>query len=86
MTPDKPPPKPPAGPASTPKAYDALLDPLPLPDVSESDTDTAWGLWEASVGGLLEEGKAAPDTPPPHGYEPTQPLGLDGEPLPKDKT
>ena len=47
MTPDKP--SSPAAPG-TPgavKAYDALLDPLPLPEVSESDTDTAWGLWEA---------------------------------------
>ncbi|WP_294764981.1 hypothetical protein [uncultured Rhodoferax sp.] len=86
MTPDKP--SSPAAPG-TPgavKAYDALLDPLPLPEVSESDTDTAWGLWEASVGGLLEEGKAAPEAPPPHGYEPTQPAGLEGDTPSADKT
>ncbi|MBX9818534.1 MAG: hypothetical protein K2X79_10930 [Burkholderiaceae bacterium] len=70
----------------SPKPYDGLLDPLPVPEVSESDTDTAWGLWEASVGGLLQDGKAAPEAPPPHGYEPTQPVGLDGEPPLKDNT
>jgi hypothetical protein len=63
-----------------PKPFDGLLDPLPVPEVSESDTDTAWGLWEASVGGLLEEG---PPGPPPPGFEPTLPAGLDGEPIPK---
>ena len=31
------------------KAYDALLDPLPLPEVIESDSDTAWGLWQDSI-------------------------------------
>lgn len=55
---------------SSRKPFDGLLDPLPVPDVTESDTDTAWGLWEASVDGLVE------------GYEPTLPAGLDGEPLP----
>lgn len=57
-----------------------------MPDVSESDTDTAWGLWEASVGGLLQEGKTANETPPPPGFEPTEPAGLDGAPLPKSKS
>jgi hypothetical protein len=28
---------------------DFLLDPLPVPDVVESDTDTAWGRWEDSL-------------------------------------
>jgi hypothetical protein len=28
---------------------DYLLDPVPVPDVTESDSDTAWGLWEHSV-------------------------------------
>ena len=28
-----------------------LLEPLPQPDVRESDTDTAWGLWELSLQG-----------------------------------
>lgn len=84
MKPDQPVPPPDKRAAKSspaPKPFDGLLDPLPVPEVSESDTDTAWGLWEASVGGLLEEGQAA-GTPPPHGYEPTQPAGLDGEQLP----
>jgi hypothetical protein len=28
---------------------DFLLDPLPVPDVVESNTDTAWGRWEESL-------------------------------------
>ncbi|MDE2417497.1 MAG: hypothetical protein KGN32_06795 [Burkholderiales bacterium] len=28
---------------------DYLLDPVPVPDVVESDSDTAWGLWQDSV-------------------------------------
>jgi hypothetical protein len=31
------------------KTSDFLLDPLPVPDVMESDSDTAWGLWEHSL-------------------------------------
>jgi hypothetical protein len=30
-------------------APDFLLDPVPVPDVVESNTDTAWGLWEHSL-------------------------------------
>lgn len=28
---------------------DFLLDPLPVPDAVESDSDTAWGLWESTL-------------------------------------
>lgn len=35
--------RPPAAPAS------ALFDPLPQPEVVESDSDTSWALWEDSV-------------------------------------
>jgi hypothetical protein len=45
--PDKPIPadaKPPA-----PAAHDFFLDPLPVPDATESNTDTAWGLWEHTL-------------------------------------
>jgi hypothetical protein len=31
------------------RASDFSLDPLPVPDVMESDSDTAWGLWEHSL-------------------------------------
>lgn len=31
---------------TTIKNYDPLLDPLPQPEVVESNTDTAWGRWE----------------------------------------
>jgi hypothetical protein len=30
------------------------LDPLPVPDATESDTDTAWGLWEHTLKSLEE--------------------------------
>lgn len=36
--------------SSTPsRTPDYLLDPVPVPDVVESDSDTAWGLWQDSV-------------------------------------
>jgi len=30
------------------------LDPLPVPDATESNTDTAWGLWEHTLQSLDE--------------------------------
>ena len=38
----------PAPPPSS-RVQDYLLDPVPVPDVVESDSDTAWGLWQDSV-------------------------------------
>ena len=73
MKPEKPQnpgaPKPAAG-----KSYDSLLDPLPLPDVVESDSDTAWGLWQDSVqsGGDGTPSIPAKDT----GYDETAPMDL----------
>lgn len=55
MKPDKPVPKPPI-------ELDPFLDSLPQPDVIESNTDTAWGLWENTLKAQdepLESGKAA---------------------------
>lgn len=37
-----------ARPASSTSAS-ALFDPLPLPEVVESDSDTSWAMWEDSV-------------------------------------
>ena len=34
---------------ATSRTPDYLLDPVPVPDVVESDSDTAWGLWQDSV-------------------------------------
>jgi len=31
------------------RSQDFSLDPLPVPDAVESDTDTAWGLWESTL-------------------------------------
>lgn len=31
------------------RSSDYSLDPLPVPDALESDSDTAWGLWQDSV-------------------------------------
>jgi hypothetical protein len=58
------------------RPFDGLLDPLPVPDVSESDTDTAWGLWEATLDDRPTTNPA--DAPPD--FEPTQPIGLGGLP------
>ncbi|MDZ7921960.1 hypothetical protein [Rhodoferax sp.] len=73
MKPDKPPTFPATSKPGPAKPYDSLLDPLPLPDVTESDTDTAWGLWEASVEGT--EKKPGAEAPPD--FEPTVPVDLD---------
>ena len=70
MKPDKPP-SPPANKPDVVKPYDSLLDPLPQPDVTESNTDTAWGLWESSLG--LH--KAQPESAT--GFDNTVPAGLD---------
>jgi hypothetical protein len=59
------------------RPMDLALDPLPVPDVSESDSDTAWGLWEAT----LEAQPTAAEAPPD--FEATQPIGLNGLPEPK---
>jgi hypothetical protein len=48
-------PKPAAPPAAGSRTFDPLLDALPQPEVVESDSDTAWGLWEDSV--LVQDGK-----------------------------
>ena len=32
-------------------AHDSFFDPLPVPEATESDTDTAWGLWEHTLQG-----------------------------------
>ena len=29
--------------------HDFSLEPLPVPDATESNTDTAWGLWEHTL-------------------------------------
>jgi hypothetical protein len=60
----------------TPSAVDLALDPLPVPDASESDTDTAWGLWEAT---LDSEPNPKPADAQPD-FEATQPIGLNGLP------
>lgn len=39
-------------PAAAGLVPDYLLDPVPVPDVVESDSDTAWGLWQDSVQSL----------------------------------
>jgi hypothetical protein len=66
----------PPAPGST-KRYDPLLDPLPQPDVVESDTETAWGRWEdlLASGGSPEEAE-----PPPPNFEDTVPMGGLDEP------
>ena len=51
-------------------------DPIPVPDVVESDSDTAWGLWEESASPYKE---TDPD------FQNTEPTELlpDGTPNPR---
>jgi hypothetical protein len=46
-----------------PAAKEHFLDPLPVPDATESNTDTAWGLWEHTLRAHEDEIKkeAEPD-------------------------
>ncbi|QDL53391.1 hypothetical protein [Rhodoferax aquaticus] len=37
-----------------PSTFDAALDPLPQPEVVESDSDTAWARWKDVVEGGAE--------------------------------
>jgi hypothetical protein len=52
-------------------AHDFFLDPLPVPDATESSTDTAWGLWEHTVQSYAESGQNLADAAQP-GFEDTE--------------
>jgi len=63
---------PPAHKASTPASApatgpDLRFEPLPLPEVVESDSDTSWALWQDSVNPHEEEAA---------NYKDTEPMGL----------
>jgi len=62
--------KPPAKPA-----HDFFLDPLPVPDATESSTDTAWGLWEHTLKSYEDEAQKPADIEKP-GFEDTEISGL----------
>lgn len=68
----------PGKPASS-KPYDALLEPLPLPDVVESDSDTAWGRWEDSLQ-AYEETPPAPPVENQPDFDSTVPMDLENIP------
>lgn len=53
-------------------------DPIPVPDVVESDSDTVWGMWEAEEAKEKEQEKEQVD----RGFAPTVPSEL--QPLPSD--
>ncbi len=61
------------------KAYDASLEPLPLPEVVESDSDTAWGRWEDSLQSF-EETPATVPTPLEPDFDATVPMDLESMP------
>ncbi len=55
--------------ATPPAAHPySTLDPLPVPEAVESDTDSAWGLWQDSI--------ACQDTPTETAFENTVPAKL----------
>ena len=51
-----------ATPPDKSKSADFFLDPLPVPEATESNTDTAWGLWENTL--RAHEDEAQKDAPP----------------------
>lgn len=53
----------------------SVNDPIPVPDAVESDTDTAWGLWQDSI--------APHDSSPDTSYANTMPAELLPELPPK---
>lgn len=56
------------------KVYDPL-EPMPLPDVVESDSDTAWGLWQDSL--QTPDSEPAPEVPARDaGYDDTVPMDI----------
>lgn len=63
-------------PAAEPSVLDpySAHDPIPVPEVVESDSDTVWEMWEA------EEAKETKQLDP--GFAPTVPSEL--QPLPSD--
>jgi hypothetical protein len=54
--------EPPQPSRSSPKRWLPETGPSPLPDVVESDDETAWNLWQESVGGQTQS-----PLPSPHG-------------------
>jgi len=75
--PDKKPKPSPTG-TDRPKAYDYLLDPVPVPEAVESDSDTAWGLWELSLADENHADKPASNETARAGFADTTPSDLAG--------
>jgi hypothetical protein len=66
-------PKPAVPPAAGGKTFDPMLDPLPQPEVVESDSDTAWDLWQESI--MPQDSR--PDSRFKEStYKDTEPMGL----------
>jgi hypothetical protein len=57
------------------RPHDFSLDPLPVPDAIESDSDTAWGLWEHTLQ-AHDDPSPAPDSD--GAYDETVPGSLTG--------
>ena len=55
-----------AAPRASARAHDFSMDPLPVPDAVESDSDTAWGLWEHTLQAHDDQAiqPQEPDEPP----------------------
>jgi hypothetical protein len=66
-------PREPAPPRTPPSEPDFSMDPLPVPEAVESDSDTAWGLWQDTVQ-AHNAGTAAPK--PPSEFDDTVPAPL----------
>ena len=77
-----------AAPRSTAPEPDFSMDPLPVPDAVESDSDTAWGLWQDTVqahNAGAAAAKPAPGAKPPSDFDDTEPAPLFETPSPAPK-
>ena len=61
-----------AAPSASGRTFDPLLDPLPQPDVVESDSDSVWGLWQETVMPQDTQAASFKDSV----YKDTEPMGL----------
>jgi len=69
-----------AAPRAPSRTHDFSMDPLPVPGAVESDSDTAWGLWENT---LQAHGDRAVQEEDPPVFDDTVPSQLT-EYLPED--
>jgi hypothetical protein len=80
-----------SAPAPKPRGPDYSLEPVPLPDVVESDSDTVWSLFESSLRGddgtapTSDDSTENDESVPGPVYDDTVPAALDAPELDSHK-